>query len=304
MSPERMNGKRLHPSMDIYSWAMTAYEVTYPGFVPSHFYNNPIQIFTGLVPFNDTDESLLYDLVVRENIRPDRPEGDVFSNPMWSLLVDSWVANHHKRPNASDLRDRTAILLKKPQGSGAFSIRQRVGTIVRSMSSRDVRGDPSASTPPTPSIWQSWKEKRLKQEQEREARKLRERKRKEYQRAREMEERALEEARRAQEMWDLEKMQRERKAAQEQMEQQRRQWQQNREERQSQEREKHRQLQHRHREIVQQRRGRDQEYRQERSPWSWDLDEELRDLNFNSGDDDDGLYDRDLDGDLDSMDRF
>ncbi|KAI0252260.1 kinase-like domain-containing protein [Lactifluus subvellereus] len=86
MSPERMKGRRLAPPVDIYAWAMTAYEA------------RCIDIFTGLVPFGATDESLLYDLVVREEERPERPDHSTaaevgLTEEIWLLIERSYHQN-------------------------------------------------------------------------------------------------------------------------------------------------------------------------------------------------------------------
>ncbi|KAH9990025.1 kinase-like domain-containing protein [Russula vinacea] len=90
MAPERMKGRRLAPPVDVYAWAMTAYE-----------------IFTGLVPFGATDESLLYELVVREEERPERPDdAEVgLTDEIWSLIERSWASNAKLRPSASNIAD-------------------------------------------------------------------------------------------------------------------------------------------------------------------------------------------------------
>ncbi|KAF8466538.1 kinase-like domain-containing protein [Russula ochroleuca] len=93
MSPERMKGRRLAPSVDIYAWAMTAYEIC-----------------TGLVPFGATDEGLLYELVVREEERPERPYDSTaaevgLTEGIWSLIERSWASDAKLRPSASDIAD-------------------------------------------------------------------------------------------------------------------------------------------------------------------------------------------------------
>ena len=66
-----------------------------------------LQIFTGLVPFGATDESLLYELVVREEERPERPDdAEVgLTDEIWSLIERSWASNAKLRPSASNIAD-------------------------------------------------------------------------------------------------------------------------------------------------------------------------------------------------------
>jgi len=109
MSPERMKGRRLAPPVDIYAWAMTAYE-----------------LFTGLVPFGATDESLLYELVVREEERPERPDQQTaaevgLTEEMWLLIERSWASNAQLRPSAPDIAEFTKTVQKPSSDPFSFS---------------------------------------------------------------------------------------------------------------------------------------------------------------------------------------
>lgn len=72
-----------------------------------------------MVPFGPTDESLLYELVVREGERPERPEDSRaaevgLTDAMWSLMESSWASNPYQRPSASDVRDETVRFIGSP----------------------------------------------------------------------------------------------------------------------------------------------------------------------------------------------
>jgi hypothetical protein len=63
-----------------------------------------------LVPFGATDESLLYELVVREEERPERPDESSaaevgLTDEIWSLIERSWAPDAKHRPSASDIAD-------------------------------------------------------------------------------------------------------------------------------------------------------------------------------------------------------
>ena len=110
MAPERMKGRRLAPPVDVYAWAMTAYEARYIDVCCCRCLTEALQIFTGLVPFGATDESLLYELVVREEERPERPDDSTaaevgLTEEIWSLIERSWSSNAKLRPGASDIAD-------------------------------------------------------------------------------------------------------------------------------------------------------------------------------------------------------
>jgi hypothetical protein len=63
-----------------------------------------------LVPFGATDEGLLYELVVREEERPERPYDSTaaevgLTEEIWSLIERSWASDAKLRPSASDIAD-------------------------------------------------------------------------------------------------------------------------------------------------------------------------------------------------------
>ena len=65
-----------------------------------------------MVPFGPTDESLLYELVVREGEQPEHPEDPTITkagltDAMWLLIERSWAPDPDQRPSTSDIRDET-----------------------------------------------------------------------------------------------------------------------------------------------------------------------------------------------------
>ena len=77
-----------------------------------------------MVPFGPTDESLLYELVVREGERPERPEGSEvgLTDAIWSLMERSWASNPYQRPSASDVRDETVQFVGSPSSDSVSEI--------------------------------------------------------------------------------------------------------------------------------------------------------------------------------------
>ncbi len=77
-----------------------------------------------MVPFGPTDESLLYELVVREGERPERPEdsGVGLTDAIWSLMERSWASDPHQRPSASDVRDEMVRFIEGPSSDSVSEI--------------------------------------------------------------------------------------------------------------------------------------------------------------------------------------
>ncbi|KAJ3068034.1 hypothetical protein HDU98_008791, partial [Podochytrium sp. JEL0797] len=85
MAPERLQGAKLSPYIDIYAFAMTVYEI----------------ITDGDVPFTDTPDALIYQHVVHENIRPEAPEAEKYpttSAKLIALMQNCWSADPQSRP--------------------------------------------------------------------------------------------------------------------------------------------------------------------------------------------------------------
>ncbi|WVQ86134.1 hypothetical protein IAT38_008302 [Cryptococcus sp. DSM 104549] len=78
-APERMMGESLGRKCDVYSFAMTAY-----------------QMYSGEVPFAALDATMARRTIL-EGIRP--PQLDAIPAPFWDLLTQCWDANPHERPS-------------------------------------------------------------------------------------------------------------------------------------------------------------------------------------------------------------
>jgi len=86
MSPELIQGLPLRLPCDIYSFGMTIYEV-----------------YTGQIPFGPDPPSLLIDLILQNNIRPEKPNPDSaphFTYNIWELAEQCWVKEATERPSA------------------------------------------------------------------------------------------------------------------------------------------------------------------------------------------------------------
>ncbi|KAG8721989.1 hypothetical protein FRC08_008085 [Ceratobasidium sp. 394] len=79
-SPEAWKGQ-ISFSSDVFAFAMTAFEV-----------------FSSTPPWGILSSAHIYQLVVRENERPDRPESDYPTDPQWSLIERAWHREARARP--------------------------------------------------------------------------------------------------------------------------------------------------------------------------------------------------------------
>ncbi|KAG8765331.1 hypothetical protein FRC12_007553 [Ceratobasidium sp. 428] len=79
-SPEAWKGQTSFSS-DVFAFAMTAFEV-----------------FSSTPPWGILSSTHIYQLVVRESERPDRPEGDYPTDPQWSLIEKAWSREGRARP--------------------------------------------------------------------------------------------------------------------------------------------------------------------------------------------------------------
>ncbi|KAJ3025206.1 UNVERIFIED_CONTAM: hypothetical protein HDU68_007362 [Siphonaria sp. JEL0065] len=100
MSPERLQGAKLSPAVDTYAFAMIVFEV----------------LSEGDVPFTDTPDSLIYQHVVHNNIRPEMPEAPKYpqSRPKaFTLMEQCWAADPLARPPFSMI----SVTLRTVSGS-------------------------------------------------------------------------------------------------------------------------------------------------------------------------------------------
>ncbi|KAF9528867.1 kinase-like domain-containing protein [Crepidotus variabilis] len=79
MAPEYLDGAPIDYPADIYSFAMTAW-----------------QIYTGLVPFSDVPQRAFYRVVIDREERPEYPNS--MSSPLWVLVQECWDQDPKSRP--------------------------------------------------------------------------------------------------------------------------------------------------------------------------------------------------------------
>ncbi|KAJ3110187.1 hypothetical protein HK100_003129, partial [Physocladia obscura] len=115
MSPERLQGAKLAPPVDVYAFAMTCFEV----------------VSEGEVPYTDTPDALLYQHVVHAHLRPTRPQcmeeseeggenggvGRVFANAagehLWKVMSECWAPDPLARPSFGTLSVSMKSILKE-----------------------------------------------------------------------------------------------------------------------------------------------------------------------------------------------
>eukprot|EP00842_Homolaphlyctis_polyrhiza_P003491 jgi/Hompol1/4142/HPOL_006941-RA len=96
VGPERyQRGYRPVPATDVFSFAMTAYE-----------------ILTGTVPFAEERIETIVKDWIRDGERPNRPEG--VSDTLWDIIVECWHQDPAQRPKFADVVRRIQDLPSKP----------------------------------------------------------------------------------------------------------------------------------------------------------------------------------------------
>ncbi|KIM73991.1 hypothetical protein PILCRDRAFT_715514, partial [Piloderma croceum F 1598] len=87
MAPEQLVSGSLKQPCDVYAFGMTMYE-----------------IFANEVPLGNIDHANFIELVVRQNVRPERPDGEEaaqLTDAIWELAEKCWVKDPKHRPIAS-----------------------------------------------------------------------------------------------------------------------------------------------------------------------------------------------------------
>lgn len=124
MSPEQMSQGITNKPTDIYSFAMTMYEVCPVGLV----YSSPAplglirrrrtsQIFTESPPFSQTDDGMLLQIVYQFGLRPSRPDEEVvlprgLTDTVWNLIERCWKKTAKDRPTAASISEELEQLLE------------------------------------------------------------------------------------------------------------------------------------------------------------------------------------------------
>jgi serine/threonine protein kinase len=112
MSPEQMSLGITNKTTDIYSFAMTIYEVRSYFFSPRHCYDLkiffPLQVFTGAPPFPNTLDAFLFTAVVDRQLRPPRPTESSavlqgLDDSLWALIEQCWSQEPTSRPVAASV---------------------------------------------------------------------------------------------------------------------------------------------------------------------------------------------------------
>jgi hypothetical protein len=105
MAPERLDGKPLEKSSDLYSFAITAWELY------SH----------GEIPFWGVPDAALPWIVVGKGQRPPRPVSPIRDN-VWAIICICWQADPKQRPLFSGVHQK----LKTISGQGNFLLSNSV----------------------------------------------------------------------------------------------------------------------------------------------------------------------------------
>ncbi|KAJ3096500.1 hypothetical protein HDU97_005859 [Phlyctochytrium planicorne] len=93
MAPERLLGGSPTAAVDVYAFAMTCYEV----------------VTEGDIPLSNIPDSLVYQAVVNNSSRPQRP--DECSNVMWDLITQCWHPDPLHRPSFASISVMTKSIL-------------------------------------------------------------------------------------------------------------------------------------------------------------------------------------------------
>jgi len=115
MAPERLLGGSLKKPCDIYAFGMTLHEVSFKD-KSARYDSDPFvyQIYTNEIPLSELSFSEFVELVVRQDVRPERPNSESspqLSDPIWELAVTCWGNDPKKRPTASTVCDILSHLL-------------------------------------------------------------------------------------------------------------------------------------------------------------------------------------------------
>ncbi|KAJ3019539.1 UNVERIFIED_CONTAM: hypothetical protein HDU68_010614 [Siphonaria sp. JEL0065] len=107
-APELLRGGTMRMQSDVYSFAMTMYEIL-TGNIPFHnTLNDPDDPESGFDP--DTEESEISRLVLYDSIRPPRPSH--CPDKFWSLIESCWAQDPFQRPSFGSIESQLQVLLK------------------------------------------------------------------------------------------------------------------------------------------------------------------------------------------------
>lgn len=146
MSPERLKGGVLKKSGDIYSFGMTVFEVcrTAPRRMNCEVLIT-LKIYTGEIPLGNVSPSDLRQLVVDEDLRPEKPDEDeapYMTDEIWDFAVRCWVKHPRQRPTATAVHDTISEMRQ-----GAVSLPRNLRTLALENDSPYETAPPAVSTP-------------------------------------------------------------------------------------------------------------------------------------------------------------
>ncbi|KAJ3230153.1 hypothetical protein HDU81_004728 [Chytriomyces hyalinus] len=106
MAPERLQGAKLSPPVDVYAYSMTCFEI----------------LSEGDVPLTDSPDALLYQHVVNAHLRPEKPDccDETFpatSNQLFRLMQTCWSPDPLSRPSFSSTSISMKAILKEAQAA-------------------------------------------------------------------------------------------------------------------------------------------------------------------------------------------
>ncbi|KAI8830376.1 hypothetical protein BJ741DRAFT_619927 [Chytriomyces cf. hyalinus JEL632] len=106
MAPERLQGAKLSPPVDVYAYSMTCFEI----------------LSEGDVPLTDSPDALLYQHVVNAHLRPEKPDccHETFpatSNQLFRLMQTCWSPDPLSRPSFSSTSISMKAILKEAQSA-------------------------------------------------------------------------------------------------------------------------------------------------------------------------------------------
>lgn len=129
--------------MDIFSFAMVMIEVrhgehTMRGTLANYCFIS-IQVFTGVIPFNDISYLAATSAIVK-GIRPPRPTHPTFTDCLWTLMQSCWDQNPRTRPTISEVVLQVLVLSVCNHFTHHLAENERVSLIETIL----VGGDPVA----------------------------------------------------------------------------------------------------------------------------------------------------------------
>lgn len=120
MAPERLMGGSLKMPCDIYAFGMTLYEVSLVTISYLEPERTGCKIFADDIPLGHLTYTDFIELVVRQDVRPDRPDEEdapQLADSIWELAETCWLKDPKCRPTASTVYD----ILSHLPGAISFS---------------------------------------------------------------------------------------------------------------------------------------------------------------------------------------